>query len=144
MQTTSWLNNKGFTLIEILIAMLIMMIGLLGLLQAVNIATEQNLRTQLRDESVMIGEQRLNELKMRGMGTTAAFRLLTTTSTIEPVESSMRAFTKNFTVENKVSSASSTPLATTQSKKLEVVITWTYRGTSYSNRMVSTLTDPNK
>jgi len=137
-------SNKGFTLIEIMIAMLIMMVGLLGLLQAVNIATEQNLRNQLRDESVMIGEQKLNELKMRGMGTTAAFRLLTSASTTETVQSSMRAFTKDFTVEKRVSSASTASLATTQSKKLEVSVGWSYKGKTFSNRIVSTLIDPNK
>ena len=31
-------NKKGFTLVEVLVAMGIMMVGLLGLLQSVNIA----------------------------------------------------------------------------------------------------------
>jgi type IV pilus assembly protein PilV len=45
------LNKRtGFTLIEFCVAVLIMMVGLLGLLQAINLATEQNLASIRRNE----------------------------------------------------------------------------------------------
>jgi type IV pilus assembly protein PilV len=55
-------NSRGFTLIEVVVAMLITLVGLMGLLQSVNIATEYNLKNELRDEAVMIGEEQLKTL----------------------------------------------------------------------------------
>src|SRR5512136_3093130 len=59
-------NNGGFTLIELMVAMVITLVGLLGLLQAINMAIEHNLKNQLRDEAVLIAEQWMGNLKTRG------------------------------------------------------------------------------
>jgi type IV pilus assembly protein PilV len=53
-------QNKGFTLIEVLIAVVILMIGLLGLLHTVTIAVENNIANSLREEAVRIAGQRMN------------------------------------------------------------------------------------
>ena len=55
-------NRRGFTLIEVMTAVLILTVGLLGLLQAVNVAMEHNLKNRLRDNGVMIGEQQIHSL----------------------------------------------------------------------------------
>jgi type IV pilus assembly protein PilV len=76
-QIMSTQNNKnGFTLIEVLVAIVIMMVGLLGLLQSVNIALEANFRNQQREEVVRVGESVMND--MRGNTFGAAFSLITT------------------------------------------------------------------
>src|SRR5512136_2934964 len=59
-------NNGGFTLIELMAAMVITLVGLLGLLQAINVAMEHNLKNQLRDEAVLVAEQWMGNLKTRG------------------------------------------------------------------------------
>ena len=51
---------QGFTLVEVLMALLIMTVGLLGLLQAVNVAYEHNVRNRLRGEALLIGEEQMN------------------------------------------------------------------------------------
>ncbi len=58
-------NNEAFTLIEVMVAILITMVGLLGLLQAMNIATEQNLRNASRDEAVQVAEDAMSQLRAR-------------------------------------------------------------------------------
>lgn len=50
-------NNLGFTLIEVLISIIIMMVGLLGLLQTINVALNHNIQNQLRNEAVMVADQ---------------------------------------------------------------------------------------
>lgn len=52
-------NNCGFTLIEFLVAIVILMVGLLGLLQAVNTGLVYNLNTQLRGEAVAVADRYL-------------------------------------------------------------------------------------
>jgi len=56
-------NNRGFTLVELLVAILVMTVGLLGLLKAVEVATVQNLQNQMRDEGIQIAEGELNHLR---------------------------------------------------------------------------------
>lgn len=58
------LNSNGFTLIEFCIAVLIMMVGLLGLLQAVNVATEHNLGTLLRNDAVSLADEQMVVARM--------------------------------------------------------------------------------
>lgn len=57
---TAHSNNQGFTLIEFLVAIVIMMIGLMALLQCVNIAIVKNLENQLRNEAVTLADERLS------------------------------------------------------------------------------------
>lgn len=59
--TISPRSSSGFTLVEVLMAMLIMTVGLLGLLQSVNVAYEHNLRNKLREEAVLIAEEKMND-----------------------------------------------------------------------------------
>jgi prepilin-type N-terminal cleavage/methylation domain-containing protein len=53
-------NKKGFTLVEVLVAMVIILVLLLGLVQAAILSIESNLRNVFRDEAVRIAEQRMN------------------------------------------------------------------------------------
>ena len=62
LKPTLSLNDKGFSLIEVMIAMVVLTIGLLGLLQAVNVSMEHNLKNSLRDNAVIVGEQQMNIL----------------------------------------------------------------------------------
>jgi type IV pilus assembly protein PilV len=65
-KTLSFRDTGGFTLIEVMVAMLISLVGLVGLLQAVNLAMEHNLKNQLRDEATLLAEQAMGNLKVRG------------------------------------------------------------------------------
>src|SRR5690242_4983690 len=62
---TSLSNNRGFTLLEVLIAMVIMLVGMLGLLQAIILATESNAKNMLRDEAVLVSDSWMGLLKAR-------------------------------------------------------------------------------
>ncbi len=109
-------------------AIVITLVGLMGLLQAVNVAMEHNLRNQLRDEAVLVGEQAMGFQKVR------PFDQISTASAKNippPFTSRLRSGKSNFyrvTCEG-------TDLAT--AKQLIVTVKWTYRGVEYSHQVRS-------
>jgi type IV pilus assembly protein PilV len=118
-------NNSGFTLIEVMVAVIIMMVGMLGLLQSINITTEVNLKNHLRDEAVYVGEKYLNEMKGYGFTNIAAtYPLLSTVSRI-------RGGRSKYLIET-----SSTAMSA-DAKQLLVVVKWTYKGVEYQNRLTA-------
>jgi type IV pilus assembly protein PilV len=58
-------NSKGFALIEIMIAMVIILVGLLGLVQATLLSIDNNLRNLYRDEAVRIADETMNVWRSR-------------------------------------------------------------------------------
>ncbi len=56
-------NRKGFTLIEVLVALVVLSVTMLGILEAMAMAMQQNLEIYCRDESVRIAEQDMNEVR---------------------------------------------------------------------------------
>ncbi len=60
---TSLFNDRGFTLVELMVAILITLVALLGLFEAVNVATEQNLKNHQRDEAIKIAEMWMNRFR---------------------------------------------------------------------------------
>jgi type IV pilus assembly protein PilV len=118
----SFKNDRGFTLVEVLIAMVIMVIGMFGLLEAVNVSMEHNLRNQMRDQGVYVGEKIMND--MRAQPFDATF----TNNTTIPM--SLRGVSKKYTVERKTTTLG-------DSKQYEVLVKWTYKGREYQNQVVS-------
>jgi type IV pilus assembly protein PilV len=115
-----------------MVAVVIMMVGMLGLLQAINIATEYNLKNHLRDEAVYVGEKYMNI--QRGK----SFDLLTTLpqtygTRYEP--SRIRGGNKPYSVDMTVTDLSTN--AVTPTKQLQVVVRWTYKGIEYQNRVTA-------
>ncbi|WP_136514249.1 type IV pilus modification PilV family protein [Geomonas edaphica] len=57
---TSLSSNGGFTLVEMLMAMLVMTVGLLGLLQAVIVAYQHGMKNRFRAEAVLVAEKQMH------------------------------------------------------------------------------------
>lgn len=73
---TSNRYNQGFTIVELLVAMVVSLVGLLGLVQAMNYAAEMNLKNQQRDEAVQIAEDQM--ARFRDVPYGSAFSQLST------------------------------------------------------------------
>ena len=56
-------NNPGFTLVEVLVAIVILMVGLLAVLQALNLSIVTNLQNEMRTQGTMIGEDQMAKIK---------------------------------------------------------------------------------
>jgi type IV pilus assembly protein PilV len=128
-QRSSYDSQAGFTLVEVMVAMVIVIVSLLGLLQSVNMVAETNLKNQLRDEAGQIGEKALNELM------TADFDK--TVFTNYSVHTGLRGVNKYFKVRGQRDA-----IGLTQSKNVWVRVSWTYKNTSSSLVTSSVKTNP--
>jgi len=59
-------NNSGVTLVEVMIALVVLLIVMMGLLQASLLSIEHNLRNELRDEATRIASDRITQLRSAG------------------------------------------------------------------------------
>lgn len=56
-------NNKGLTLVEVLIAMVVFLLVSLAMMQTALVGIDSNTINILRDEAVNVGEMRMNEAR---------------------------------------------------------------------------------
>jgi len=122
-QPISLQNESGFTLVELLAAMVIMMVGLLGLLQSVNIAIEYNLKNQMRGEVVRVAQDTMNEMRSRPFDDVSS---KTTT-----VPTSLRNVNRTYTVRRKVIAG------TDVFRKYQVDVIWRYKNVSTTHSVMT-------
>ena len=122
---TVFSNNKGFTLIELVVAFGILMVGMLGLMEAVSVAMAHNLRNSLRQEAIQIGDQQLNAARA------LAFADVVTQTTPVTATRNIRSISKPFSYQRTVTDlpAGGTPT----SKQVQVMVTWQFKGVTYTH-----------
>ncbi|MGC2063872.1 MAG: prepilin-type N-terminal cleavage/methylation domain-containing protein [Thermodesulfovibrionales bacterium] len=86
-------SDRGVTLVEVMISLVIMLIIFVGLIQASLLGIEHNLRNELRDEAVRIASQEL--ARVRSMEFATIPLGLTTT----PVTRTFRNLSQNYFVD---------------------------------------------
>jgi len=113
---------QGFTLVEVLMALLIMTVGLLGLLQSVNVAYEHNTRNRLRDEALLVGEQQMNKFRIMTANSNVNY---SSTGVIDRVIAGMP---KKFSVtrENLIMGGT---------RRLKVRVSWSFKNVSTSHAL---------
>jgi type IV pilus assembly protein PilV len=117
-------DNHGFTLVEFLVAIVIMMVGLLGLLQAVNLGLVENMSSQLRAEGVATADWYL----AREMSKT--FDLVSTSTSTSTVN---RPILNGF----KLYSVARTGTSYSKSKVVNFRVSWQYKRARYSHETAS-------
>jgi type IV pilus assembly protein PilV len=110
-------GKRGFTLVEMMMAMLVMTVGLLGLLQSINVAYEHNLRNKLREEALLVGEEQMNVLRRSPTASAISFQSVTT------VVRGIAGANKKFTVTRECQ-----PMSSTQ--RLKVTVVWSFKNVS--------------
>ncbi len=125
-------TSRGFTLIEFMVAVVIMMVGLLGLLQAVNVALNHNMNNQIRNEAVSVADQYMSTELAKG------FDLVSTTTRLyPPVPRQIMGGFKNYSVVR-----SGTALA--NSKQVNIVVSWWIKGVRYEHSTISVISKTNQ
>jgi len=117
----------GFTLIELLVSLVILSVGLLGLLQAVNYSIVHNMTTQLRDEAVRLADERMTTEKSR------VFDAISTTTKNEQVTVKVVNAFKNYSVVKNASTLS----GSSNTKIVQIDVVWRFKGDRYSHTVSS-------
>lgn len=120
-------NSSGFTLIEFLVAIVILMVGMLGLLQSINLAMQKSVENALRAEAVIIADEAMGHARAK-----TTFAALSTITKSSQVLRSARGIQKSY----------STTVAVTQptdrSKQIIVNVSWRNKGVR-SNHGISSI-----
>ena len=126
---------KGVTLVEVMIALVILLLVFMGLLQAALLSVDHNLRNIMRDEAVRIADQRMNGRLDDSGGTRydglriISFQALDAMATgaawTAPVtvQRNFRDVTRPFSVCWRI-----TRLGDSETIRIQVAVGWNHRG----------------
>lgn len=114
-------NRSGFTLLEVLVALVISMIGMLALLTAATSAISLNLDNILRDEAVQLADSKMRQVKSNKAATSAAIPFQNMSVTTVRM-SRLRSKSLPYTIVLSSTSAGES------SNLLHVLVSWNYRG----------------
>lgn len=118
-------NETGFSLVEVMVAIVIVMVGLLGLVQMTGVAATHNIKNQLRDEAVLLGEEEMAKLFSLPESQIVAFPFQTFTTA-----SRLRGTTKKYTITRRA-----TKVTASSSYLFVINVGWTYKDTPGSHEV---------
>ncbi|MFA7059397.1 MAG: prepilin-type N-terminal cleavage/methylation domain-containing protein [Pedobacter sp.] len=124
-------SESAFTLIEFLVAIVILMVGMLGLLQMVNVSLNHNLQNQLRNEAVNVLDVEMAKELAKGYNQVAITNRNYTAS---------RKILNSF----KLYSVSRTGIALPNSREVNFQVSWRHKGVRYTHDASSVLTNSNQ
>jgi prepilin-type N-terminal cleavage/methylation domain-containing protein len=122
-QLTVRFNNRGFTLIEVMVALVILAISSMAILNAMVLAMQQNLGTYSRDEAVRIAEQSMNEMRDAPFSTLSSGNF--------SIDRTFKNSTRRFSVSRTVESLS------TDSRSIQIQVTWIIKNKSFTHSITS-------
>lgn len=119
-------NKSGFTLVEFLVSIVILMVGLLGLLQAVNLAINHNLQNDLRNIAVGVADEEMSKLLAAGYDNISTVKASSPASVDRQVLTAM----KNYSVTRVITQVTSGAAAST--KQIDVNVSWKHKRIRYT------------
>jgi len=128
MQRPARHSEKGFTLVEFLAAVIILSVGLLGLLAAVNLSLEANMGNKMRNDAVRLAEQTLANARSVPYANLATLPTPVTQNIQEGLS------TVPFTITTNVAAMGGGTAATST---VTITVSWSYRG-ALRNHIVTT------
>ena len=66
MQRTALQNNKGYTLVEVMVAFVVLLFVTLATMELAMVSINANMKNVIRDEGVRIAEQTMNDARSAG------------------------------------------------------------------------------
>ena len=115
-------NNRGVTLVEMMIALTVFLLVFMGLLQTSLLSIDHNLRNILRDEATTIAAGRMNELKNVAFDSPT----LNPGTNCQIVLRNFRNFTKQYNVCDVITNLPE-PGGTVNTRNVQVVVGWNHK-----------------
>ncbi len=121
-------RDRGFTLVEVMVAIGILFISMLALLWALSMAVRHNLNNLMLDEAVRVADQQMNALR------NTAFTGLTSSTSTTQVTATRRFrntsvdFLVTWNVQN---------LSASNSRAIQVVVRWSWNGRNHQHSTAS-------
>ncbi|GFE61359.1 prepilin-type N-terminal cleavage/methylation domain-containing protein [Geobacter sp. AOG2] len=122
-------DTKGFTLIEFLVAIVILMVGLLGLLQTVNYAIHYNMGNQLRQGALLVADESMNLEKAKPFD-------LISSSPSPHVQSTVVSRVVNGAFRS-YSVVKTNADVTSKTKSIDLQVSWRYQRTRFVHSIMS-------
>lgn len=119
-------NRNGFTLVEFLVSIVILMIGLLGLLQTINVAIDQDLGNVFRNEAVIVVDEMMMKKRAKTFDSVS-----TVVNKTYSENRTVRGIPKTFTMTETVKSV------TANSKQISITASWTKKNSTYNHSATS-------
>jgi type II secretory pathway pseudopilin PulG len=123
------LNNKGASLIEMMISLLILLVVSLALMQSALLGMSKNLENSLRDEAVNVADMRMNQLfSLPFTEAVTDPRLAATAPVAEPVIwRRLRNFDITYSPTLTITDINA------DSKQISISVSWSYKDNSYTH-----------
>ena len=116
------LNKKGLTLVEVMIALVVLLVVSLALMQTALVSISSNMTNVLRDEAVNIAEMRMNEARNTSFDSLAAG---TTSGTVSRTLRNITNF--SYTVTRTVTDLNS------DNKQVNITVLWEWKENTVAN-----------
>jgi type IV pilus assembly protein PilV len=126
-------NSRGFTLIEVLVGLVVLLLGLLGALVGVVAVADHNLMNNLRNEAIKLAQEEMENTRNESYA-----GLVSGSFDLPTVQRDFRKGQVAFQVRREISTSASTSLV----KKIGITVRWVYRGATHSYVLESIIKGP--
>lgn len=123
-------DKKGFTLIEVLVALVILALLLIGLLSGLMTATDLKIRNMLRNKAIKIAQECAeiyrtvkDESSAQNTGVCKGTEIVIGNNKIR------------LNVDSKYTATPWVSSGTAQTKKVEITVSWNYKGKEYQYKL---------
>jgi Tfp pilus assembly protein PilV len=128
MRTIASADKRGFSQIEILISLVLLLLVFLALAQTALVSIDSNMTNILRDEAVSIAEVSMNKARNIPFDNLAALN--------ETVPRNFRNITIQYNVSRTVTPRGS------NNKEVGIMVTWNWKGNPYTNTITTIVRKP--
>ena len=129
------INKKGLTLVEMMIALVILLLVFLALMQTALLSINSNITNLFRDEAASIAEQHMifiRNMKFDDVLVTAGFL----DETIAGDTRNFRSFSVPYTVQRQVTDHG------IDNKQVDITVSWIWKGETFTHSINAVLRRP--
>ncbi|OGW28584.1 MAG: hypothetical protein A2X59_06775 [Nitrospirae bacterium GWC2_42_7] len=129
-------DKKGLSLVEVMIALVVLLLVVLALMQTALLSIDANMNNLLRDEAVNIAEQHIIAIRNTPFDSVTATGYVADAPTPETKAFRNFALPGGYAIRRQVTDLG------LDNKQVDIEVTWTWKGESYTHIINSILRRP--